>query len=242
MKSFGLVEDKVYESDFFLDKIKYSINPIECKYYFSAFLSSSRSITFALQSSMNGIKGFQEWYETKQEELRKSSLSKKFVELRNESQKVGICRIGSGSFYTDSKGRNRTKLYFENEYNFYSRGQSPKQVLLKGLFNGKLFQHDEDDVASQSEQYFLFLLKVIHECFSKFKEVIDPDKYYTLENINNLHLSIEDIEEELGYPRGYTKVEGITDEKRMELLREEVTLSRIDSIFEKYLSIKRYED
>lgn len=39
---------------------------------------------------------------------------------------------------------------------------------------------------------------IIFDCFDKFGYVIDPLKYYTLDNIGKLDLTIEDVEESLG--------------------------------------------
>ena len=62
-------------------------------------------------------------YGIKQNELKNSNLAKKFVELRNESQKTGIRRIASASFYRDSEGNRRAKHYFEDANNVYSKGE-----------------------------------------------------------------------------------------------------------------------
>jgi hypothetical protein len=40
-------------------------------YYFSAFISAARSITFTLQASLKDVNGFPEWYKEKQTLLKK---------------------------------------------------------------------------------------------------------------------------------------------------------------------------
>jgi uncharacterized HAD superfamily protein len=236
MRSFGLVEDKVYEADFFLEKIRDCTHPQECNYYFSAFLSASRSITFSLQACMSDVDGFDEWYKEMQEKLKKNEMAKKFVEMRNVSQKVGEHFITSGSFYTDEKGKTKCRFYFQDESTYYRIGENPRQVLLEQMFSGKLFDHKEEDVATQCEKNFILLIEIIYDCFQNFGDVIDPAKYYTLENLDRLGISIEDIETRLGFPQGYTKVEGISDEDRIRLLRESEPSSEIDYIFMKYLN------
>ena len=62
--SFGLVEDKIFEAEYFLKRLQESISmSFESSCFFSAFVSASRSITFALQAAMNGVPGFSGWYE-----------------------------------------------------------------------------------------------------------------------------------------------------------------------------------
>lgn len=57
MRTFDHVDDKLIEADFFINKMsEEEIGWFEMRCYFSAFVSSARSVTFALQASMNGIK------------------------------------------------------------------------------------------------------------------------------------------------------------------------------------------
>lgn len=242
MRSFGLVEEKIYEADFFLEKIIECIEPRECNYYFSAFLSASRSITFSLQACMNDVKGFKEWYQEKQEILKSSAMAKKFVEMRNITQKVGEHFITSGKYYTDEFGNLRGKFYFQDESSSYQIGENPRKVILERVLTGKFFEHQEEDVATQCNKNFIVLIEIIYECFQKFGSIIDPEKYFTLENLEYLGISIEEIEMTLGFPEGYTKVEGITDADRIRLLRESEPSSKIDYIFMKYLNKVRYAE
>jgi hypothetical protein len=242
MRSFQLVENKVYETDFFLDKIKSCTDMIECSYYFSAFLASSRSITFSLQACMKGADGFDEWYETAQNILKESNLAKKFVDLRNESQKVGLIGISSWKHYRDKNGNDVSKFYFRSLNDNCHKKSSFYQWAIESIFNRYFCNNLEDDVAIQCERYFIILINIIYDCLNQFGNIIDPEKYYTLENIAKQGLTIEDIEEMLGYPRGYTDINGIDDEKRIELIRRDEAWSEIDYIFQKYVNKSRYND
>lgn len=234
MRSFGLVEYKIYESDYFLEKIKECINPFECQYLFSAFVSACRSITFSLQSCMNGIKGFSDWYTNKQQYLHEQKISKKFVEMRNESQKIGVVYIGLGQMYKNNEGAMRCKFFFMSNHNYYDRGELPQEKLFKNLFFNNSQNNPEEDVATQCEQNFRLLLEVIKDCYTIFGHIIDPEKYYTIENIRKIGLEIEDVEESIGLPRGYTYTEGLTDEIRIAMIRENEPKSEINYIFNKY--------
>ncbi|ABS39326.1 hypothetical protein [Clostridium botulinum] len=241
MRSFGLVEYKIYESDYFLEKINECINLIGCQYLFSAFVSACRSITFSLQSYMNGIEGFFDWYANKQEYSRKQKIAKKFVEMRNESQKVGVVYIGSRRMYKNDEGAMKSKFFFMGDHNYYDRGKLPQEKLLKNLFSNDRQDDLEEDVATQCERNFKLLLEVIKDYYTTFGHIIDPEKYYTIENIGKIGLEIEDFEESVGFPRGYTCAEGLTDEIRIALIRENEPKSEIYYIFNKYFEHGRYE-
>ena|SRR5215207_5807717 len=75
-RSFGLVDDKVLEADFFLNQLAAAgLNFFAARCYFSAFVSSARTVTFALQASMTGIDGFDTWYAAQQSALRMNVLA-----------------------------------------------------------------------------------------------------------------------------------------------------------------------
>src|ERR1700722_12943493 len=82
---------KLREAIYFFEQFATSLHN-ECAAYFnlSAFLSSLRAITFVLQKECSGKPGFQEWYGKKQQSMRRDVTLRKFVELRNESQKEGL--------------------------------------------------------------------------------------------------------------------------------------------------------
>jgi len=231
-RSFGLVEVKVYEADFFLEKLKESKNPFEARYYLSAFVSAARSITFALQASMPDVNGFPEWYKNKQESMRQNTLAKFFVSARNESQKLGIYHIDSGAYITEADGTKRIKFFFSD---LVREVKNPREHIIK---QGSIVNVQQEDIATICERYMAMLVELIYECFKTFGPIIDPTQYYTLENLNRIGKSIEDIEEELGFPRGWTK--SIPDEERIRLLRELEPDSSIDDILIKYLKKDRF--
>ena len=63
MRSFGLVDHKIAEAEFFFTEIsKCGFNFFAFRCYVSAFVSSTRSVTFAIQASLRGLVGFDGWY------------------------------------------------------------------------------------------------------------------------------------------------------------------------------------
>lgn len=94
-QSFGFVEEKLYEAEFFLDKFRRSTRlSFDARCYFSAFVSAARSVTLALQASMNGISGFDTWYEKARENLRADPLAPFFIEIRNDVVHTGRNPLG----------------------------------------------------------------------------------------------------------------------------------------------------
>lgn len=226
MRSFGVVESKVFETEFFMEKIENCMEYSECSFYLSAFLSASRSITFALQSSMSDVVGFTEWYLTQQEKMQKSQLCNFFKLARNESQKIGVCHITGGSCRKKEDGTLVIKHYLHSFIEENGSISRPPEEL------------KEHDLYSLCKMHFLFLLEIVHDCFQSFGPIIDPAQYYTLENMKKLGKTIEDIEESMGFPRGWTSLGGndeSSSELRMKMLRSEQPQFPMHLFFSKYL-------
>ncbi|MBI5963782.1 MAG: hypothetical protein HY863_09935 [Chloroflexi bacterium] len=215
MRSFDLVDEKLTEADFFFEKLA-NCEIYEIRFFFSAFVSSARSVTFALQSVMSDAEGFQQWYKQKQKELKADPIAKFFHKVRTESQHIGINPVNQGTHFKNTDGKLISKYYFS-----YGINDSVKDI-------------PQTDVVSTCKIYLTKLVNLIHNCYIDFGPTIDPMQYYTLENIHRLGLSIEDIEESLGLPRGWTKIDEDHDEDRMRVLRDSVPGPQISWIFEKY--------
>jgi hypothetical protein len=217
MRSFDLVDFKVLETHYFLQKINAVLGPPEIDFIFSAFTSASRSITFTLQAVLKDIVGFEDWYLQKQELLKKNPLAKFFVDARNFSQKIGVIPIAGGTGYRDSEGEFKMLFYFERTHPDF-----------KNL--------PESDVAESCNSYFSSLLEIVYDCYVSFGTTIDAHQYYTKSNFSHLGKTIEDAEEEIYGIRGYTYVEGWPEAYRWNMIRDRVPGCRITQLFRKYLS------
>jgi hypothetical protein len=182
-----IVSYKIGEADYFLTKLKntHSWNE-EYNYIFSAYVSALRSITFTLQFVMKKYPGFDSWYSIRQERLRKSSLAKSFVEFRNHAQKTGIIPIAKERSFFEG-------VFYESD-SFYV----PTNSEIKSVPNG--------NVVELSERCLIEVLEVIAECYTDFDVYIDPRVLFTERGINALNWTVEDVEEFVGFPRGYTDV------------------------------------
>jgi hypothetical protein len=224
-RGFYTVEKKVKEADFFLDKFKDSIESLcydESDCYFSAFVSAARSITFALQSAMSKYPGFKEWYPARQERLRDSGLAKLFVTLRNHSQKIGDLPLSYGGFSTS------------NERESFAFFQPNKDFPLL----------PNEDVVTIATNYLITILEVIHECYQEYRHYVNPDIIFTSQGLEELGWSIEDLEESLGFPRGWTDIpdwDDDKDENRLHCLRREGAPEEMSYFFNKYNIYEKYK-
>jgi len=183
-----IVAQKIGEADYFLEKLKLvSSNEPEFNYLFSAFVSALRSITFSLQYVMTKYPDFDKWYKERQEKLRSSKLAKAFVEFRNQAQKTGIIPILPERSLFDG--------IFYNTAQFYI----PSNSEIKEVPNG--------NVIHLSEKCLIEVLDVVAECYVDFDVYIDPRIMFTERGINSLNWTVEDVEEFVGFPRGYTNVD-----------------------------------
>jgi len=80
--------DKLEEAHFFLQKLKehYAQQP-DVDYYLSAFISSSRSVIWVMQSEYSNIRGWRDWYNSREPTLEESIFLKSINEVRIRSEK-----------------------------------------------------------------------------------------------------------------------------------------------------------
>ena len=157
-KSFDLVDDKLAEADFFLEKLRNSSTDLfAARCYFSAFVSAARSVTFALQGVMKSqVNGFDEWYERKQDQLRQDPLARFFHDARTEVQHFGLNAVNAGRLET-VEGKARVKLYF---------GSTTPGIPLKNA--------PSCDVVTACTRYLTSIVSLIHDCYEDFGSAIDP--------------------------------------------------------------------
>lgn len=228
-RSFQIVRYKIEETDFFLSKLYEStdnIVPIDASHYLSAFFTSARSITFVLQASLSHLPNFEIWYNAHQQNLRESKLAKYFVEARNYSQKVGYYPLTGFRYYYDINGKKRMEYHFD-----HSEKDLEEFV-------------PEEDIISSCKKYFILLLEVIYDAYQVFSKDIECEHYLIfIDNYKKRGKTIEDIEEEFGFPRGYTNLNGITEEERIRQLYQQSGMhihDNVDKYFAKYLRRTRF--
>ncbi|MCT4637459.1 MAG: hypothetical protein N4A72_07105 [Bacteroidales bacterium] len=207
--SFEIVEQKVKESEFFLKKmIESGQQWFEFSCYLTAFLSASRSITFALQRFKH-LSGFNEWYETKQEILKKDPLAKFFVELRNDNVHGGPVPIGGAMFFHG----NAKYRFPDSDYTEFM------------------------DVVTNCRVQFVKLLEIVYDCYIELGKQIDPQQYFTKENFTTLGLDIDDAEIRIwGWVMTSYIEDGMDEDDRWHELRGKVGECGINHLFKGYLN------
>lgn len=187
--SFGVVEDKIFEAEYFLKRLHESRSKsFEASCFFSAFISASRSVTFSLQAAMSGVAGFNDWYAEARKSLKADQLAKYFVEVRND---------------VVHKGRNplnRVPLEHLREHlsrQMHTRDSSHILAIPNASQSG---QSRLVDAVSACKDFFTSLLALVFECYSIFRAVVDPRWYFTEENFISTGRTLEDALSELGYP------------------------------------------
>lgn len=219
-----IVSQKIGEADYFLEELKLT-HPYEPKFIFifSAYVSALRSITFTLQYVMTKYPGFDAWYKIRQDKLRSSKLAKAFVEFRNQAQKTGIIPIASERSLYEGIFYNTTQFYIPT--------------------NSELKEVPDGNVVELSENCLIEVLTIVAECYKDFDIYIDPSVLFTERGITGLKWTVEDVEQFVGFPRGYTDIDFEDEilsntEIRLNTLRQYGGDETLQFFLEKYLEKK----
>ena len=211
-RSFGLVDSKVQEAEYFLDRI------LSAEYYFFgvqcdavAFAASARSITFAMQASLTGIPEFDNWYTKKQRQLRKDPLARFFHEFRRISQHIGDNVVVGGSSGDDGP--------------LFHFGPVPELKNVPDL-----------DVATACREYFITILELVYDCYIEFNPLINGQWRFTSNHFISIGRTIQDAWEELGFPREWSDVVEFDDEVKWKHLRRQADGCSIQGQFERWLA------
>ena len=212
-RSFQLVDDKLAEADFFLEKLSADRDDwFAARCYVSAYIGAMRTVTYSMQAVLSGRKDFPKWYEARQRELRDDPVCRFFHDFRNLNQHVGDNLVSSFS----SRPGERVLYWFQ---------PTPDVKEVPSV-----------DVESACREYALRIVTLVYACYLEFGPEIDAHQRYTREFFERIGKSIEDAEEELGFPRGWTDI-GDPDALpyRWQALRDRVSGCAVNHVFEKYL-------
>lgn len=216
MRSFDAVDEKLAESDYFLEELSRSAADFyRARFIFSAFASATRATTFALQRCLSGADGFSAWYANEQALLKEDTLARFFHECRTDAQHTGLSPICGG---------------YGNAREFYLCFGQPEE--------GRFSYIPDVDVVTASRAYMKTICGVVDRAYSDFGLLIDPDQIYTSSGLRQLGLSVEDFEEAIGFPRGFTDVDGADQDRtddRLKILRRSIPGSAIKDLLERHL-------
>jgi hypothetical protein len=181
---------KVDESSYFLEQMRAHVrHPRIFLFYLTAFLSSSRSVTWHLQKVFKKH-GADTTYKRLREEMLADEICKYFVKLRNYIEKEGYPPLGV-EFIVGYKSQTGKMVWYQkaggavfgaeskddfafldrilkNEWDFASMGGIPAQIVYRWRFG----DHPEGrkDVVDACKDYFDRLWYFV----ASFREVVEP--------------------------------------------------------------------
>ena len=210
--TFETVDQKVAETEFFLRKMCEAGSDFFCfNCYLSAFLSASRTVTFALQQFKH-LPGFKAWYEPHRNRLRADKLAAFFLQMRNEHAQGGPYPVSGAAFHRG-----------EARYYFPTSKEAASDVR-------------RDDVVRTCREYFVLLLEIIYDAYVGLGTYIDPQQYFTKEHFASIDRVIDDAEVEVhGWVCESLIEEGFDEDDRWSELRGHVGECQINHLFYSYL-------
>jgi hypothetical protein len=220
-RSTDLIDAKAFEADFFLGKLT-EAGPdfVAARCYFSAFVSAARSITFAMQAVLKDVDGFSTWYTNKQKYLRNIPAARFFSEIRNETQKIGHTPLNSGESRWRSDGPPKVTYYFS------------------GGFEGDPSIVPDADVVTACREHLTRLVQLVYDCYLALN-ISSPQSFFSVPNLLERDFLVAEIEEALGFPRGWTNAPGLTTADRLATLQRQSPDTAIDRLFLRYLGHAR---
>lgn len=226
--SFGVVEDKLREAEFFLEHLRQSsCHSFDAKFFFSAFVQAARSVTLAMQASLDGVAGFDAWYEGIRARLKTDPLAPYFVEIRN-----GVVHTGINPLNAVTAEHLREHLVRQ----LHHRDRAHVLVLPSAGCDDTVLV----DAFRACQAYFGSLVSVVYDCYWCFRSVVDPRWHFTEKNHAAMGRSFEDALLEMGFPASWAACAPSACEA-WRILRKQQPECQVNDLFEKYLG-KRIAD
>jgi hypothetical protein len=191
-KPFKHVNDKLREAEFFLDKLRHATELHEARFFFSAFVSAARSVTYAIQVCLSGLPDFDVWWEGRRQRLKEDPIVRYFHKARNVMTHTGVNPV---------------------EVQIPSMTMSRYDFLLAGDHVPLL------EAVAAADAYMAFLVIIAREAYGKYWSSLDLPADLTVVQLAKRGTSFEDVEEELGMPRGY--LGDLPAETRLTFLKHE---------------------
>ena len=157
IRSFGPVDEKVAEADFFLERLS------ECgrdffaaRCFTAAFVGSTRSVTYAVQASLAHQEGFAEWYRKRQAELQNDPTCRFFHQFRRFNHHLGHNFLSAAV----SVDGGRAAFFFGSTKDIPEVAQVPRE-----------------DVQTACTLYMIRIVSLVFACYEHFGPVVDAHRY-----------------------------------------------------------------
>jgi hypothetical protein len=223
-QSFGFVEEKLRETEFFLEQMRQSSSHFhDARFFFSAFVSAARSVTLALQASLHGIAGFDTWYEGARQKLKTDPLAPYFVEIRNDVVHKGVNPLNQAGVH--HLREHLVRQFGDREHTHFlvlPAIDRPDTTVLAKAYDA-------------CTAYFISIVEIVYDCYRRFKTVVDAQWYFTEENFNASGRTIRDAVVEMGFPAQWLDV--LPGHDAWRVLRRQQAPCLINDLFDKYLGV-----
>jgi hypothetical protein len=199
--SFELVEEKRAEMSFFLVRLSASpADELAFRSYFSAFASASMSVLYALDAARKRIDPqFDSWYRPRREQLTgHDPIARYVLARRGESVHLGEPRVRSMRIRRGDDGKPAYEFFFSLD------PHRPEPVAV--------------DVLSACEHTHNAVWDVVEDVRKAFPRAA-RDYLLDATTLAAEGLTVEDAEERLGFPRGWSFVDGYSSQQRLDALR-----------------------
>jgi len=167
-------EFKLCEARYFLRQMKISPDKQTFLFNLDAFLSASRSVTFVLRTEFSKDARFQEWYDSKQQEMQTDPLLKFFRDMRNVTVKerapdvmaethvsrVEIVRVTDAGSLTKISADGREEVFHLGSEKVKSETKQPEESSVTRYF---FVEKPEEDIITLCSLYADKLATIVEE-------------------------------------------------------------------------------
>ena len=211
---------KALEADFFLRKMHAANSELfEFRCYFSAFVSAARSIPVVMDAGLSDRPEYPAWRAIWKGRLDANRIARFFAAIRIETQ-----RIGHTPIHLDRARWVRFGLW-ETKHHFTGNGPTVGEV-------------PDLDVVEACTEYLTLLAEMVLDCYEKFG-IRSSAPLWSVPALARLGVTVDDIEDSLGFPRGWTAGPDRDDQARLGLLRRYSPDTPLDRFFLRYLNRAR---
>ncbi|QPC47562.1 hypothetical protein [Mangrovibacillus cuniculi] len=185
---------KLNEAKFFNKLLKdHYLKYPDFNYYLNAFLSSSRAVTWVMNSEYDKTKGYHEWFENEKPSDEIHGLLKKINDLRIQTNKIKPVRANPNALFTIDETTITDEIREQlikidkkkvsitlSVASAASDEKSNDEITFKGKIENVFNSVDEfpdENILEVCEKYVEELERVVLECEKRFKHLLPETKY-----------------------------------------------------------------
>jgi hypothetical protein len=191
-KPFWLIDGRLREADFFLERFAACQDLEEGRFMFSAFVTAAVAVRDAIYTTLARLPGAETWWRSKCRWLEAQPRFKYFEGVRNDIQHQGLNPL---------QGLSQSMVSVS--VSFYLADDSP----------------DGREAVPAAQRVMALLVSVAKEAYSHFWASLDLPSSYSLEDLARTGASLEQIEAEFGLPPGSSGEFGRSDSERLHFLK-----------------------